>query len=275
MRLMTVRHHGTTRAARVDGDSVVLLESPDLGTLLTETSWRAAAGSRGEVVAREDTEAATLISASRKFIGVGLNYRSHIAESKLAAPAHPTLFAKFPRALIGARDPIVLPRASAEVDWEVELGVVIGSGGRHLDPHAAHLAIAGYTVVNDISARDWQRRTSQFLQGKTFEQTTPVGPVMVTGDEIDDARDLRLCCEVDGVCMQDARTSDLLFCPAALVAYISTVITLEPGDVIATGTPGGVGGARNPPIFLKPGQIVRSSIEGIGELVNLCVEEPA
>ena len=136
-------------------------------------------------------------------------------------------------------------------------------------------AIAGWTILNDVSARDWQRRTGQFLQGKTFERTTPLGPALVTRDEAGDGGDLALRCEVDGQVMQDSRTSDLLFKPDELIAYISTIITLEPGDIIATGTPSGVGAGRDPQVFLQPGQTVRSIIEGLGELVNTCVKEPA
>jgi acylpyruvate hydrolase len=133
--------------------------------------------------------------------------------------------------------------------------------------------IAGYAVLNDVSMRDWQYRTLQWLQGKTFERATPVGPWMVTPDEVDHAADLRVSCEVDGQLMQEARTSDLLFRPADVVAYISSFVTLEPGDLIATGTPGGVGHARDPQIFLRPGNVVRTAIEGIGELVNECVSD--
>ncbi len=135
--------------------------------------------------------------------------------------------------------------------------------------------VAGFTVLNDISMRDWQMRTLQFLQGKTFEKSTPVGPAVVTLDELPGGieADLPISCEVDGEQMQKARTSDLLFPPAVLVEYISTIMTLEPGDIVATGTPNGVGAGRNPPVFLKPGQTVRTTIEGVGELVNPTVAE--
>src|SRR5581483_4959460 len=150
---------------------------------------------------------------------------------------------------------------------------VIGRSVRHASAEEAYAAIAGYTVLNDVSMRDWQYRTGQWLQGKTFEGATPVGPVLVTGDEVDDARDLLLRCEVDGELMQEGRTSDLLWSPVEIVQYLSTVVTLDPGDVISTGTPGGVGMARTPPVWLQPGQVVRTSIEGIGELVNRCEPE--
>jgi len=190
-----------------------------------------------------------------------------------ALPGYPTLFAKFASGLIGAHDDLVLPSVSNAVDWEVELGVVIGRQIRRATIEEARHAIAGFTVVNDISMRDWQRRTTQFLQGKAFDASTPVGPVLVTGDEIGDAADLEVRCEVDGVVMQRGRTSDLLFGPAAIVSYISQFATLCPGDLISTGTPGGVGAGRDPQVFLQPGQVLTTAIEGIGSCVNHCVAE--
>ncbi len=150
---------------------------------------------------------------------------------------------------------------------------MIGRRTRHASEEEAHAAIAGYTVCNDVTMRDWQRRTMQWLQGKTFEQSTPLGPVMVTPDEIDDAADLAMRCTVDDEVVQEGRTSDMVFTPAQIVAYLSTIITLQPGDVISTGTPAGIGEARTPPRYLAPGNVLRSWIEGIGELVNPCVAE--
>ncbi len=157
-------------------------------------------------------------------------------------------------------------RSRTVPDWEVELGVVIGRPVRHVGVEEARAAIAGYTIVNDITMRDWQRRTVQWLQGKTFESTTPVGPFLVTGDEVGDALDLEVRCEVDGEVMQQDRTSELVFGPAECVAYASEVITLEPGDIISTGTTGGVGWARTPPLFLRPGQQVADRRRGAGRV---------
>src|SRR5947208_12640697 len=200
-----------------------------------------------------------------KVVCVGLNYRSHIEEMGRGLPDHPTLFAKYPDTLTGPYDDIVIPKASAEVDWEVELGVVIGRVTRNVDEAEAGASIAGYTVVNDVSMRDWQWRTTQWDQGKNFEASTPVGPFLVTPDEPGDPEDkgtvdLEITCRVDGQVMQSARTSDLLFSPAYLVSYVSRFTTLRPGDLIATGTPGVVGARRDRKVFLPPGQVLKTAI---------------
>ena len=273
MRLATVRTPAGTRAARIEGDVVVELEAPDVGALLAAGGDPAAAPATGRRYAWAEADLAPVVPQPPKVLALGLNYRAHIAEMGHAVPDHPTVFTKFARALIGARDDIWLPPESAAVDWEAELGIVIGAPVRRASAGAAAAAIAGYTVVNDISMRDWQYRTSQWDQGKTWEHATPVGPVLVTNDAVDPA-DLRITCAVDGVMMQDGRTADLCFPPVEIVRYLSTVCTLVPGDVIATGTPAGVGHGRTPPVYLRPGQVVRTEIEGIGVLENRCVPEP-
>jgi acylpyruvate hydrolase len=274
MRLLTFRSNGGTRAGRLDGDQVVELEDADVGALLARGSAGLAdartASGPGRLLA--DLDLAPVIVDPPKIICVGQNYLAHIQEQGAAVPDYPTLFNKFRRTLVGPNDEIVLPRISEEVDWEVELTIVIGSHARHVSGAAAEEAIFGYTVMNDTSIRDWQRRTTQWMQGKAFESSTPLGPVVVSRDEVD-ANNLRLWTEVDGQRMQDSSTSDLIFKPAEVVAYCSQVFTLEPGDVIATGTPSGVGFARKPPVFLQPGQTVRCAVEGIGELVNRAVKE--
>ena len=277
MRLATVRHAAGTRAAIVDGDAVSLLPYGDVGALLSAVGIEGLAGLRGEDTGTllSDVDLAPLVTAPSKTICVGLNYRSHILEMGRELPAHPTLFGKFADTLIGARDDLLLPAASEQVDWEAELGVVIGAPVRRATSEQARAAIAGYTIVNDVSMRDWQWRTPQWLQGKAFENSTPVGPFLVTPDEVDHARDLELRCDVDGVTMQRSSTSDLLFDPAEIVAYISGFTTLRPGDLIATGTPGGVGAGRDPKVFLQPGQVLRTAIEGLGECVNVCHAEKA
>ncbi len=274
MRYATIRTEFGTTAARVDGDVLIPLAAGDVGEML-------AGGAEGLELAREgarpvpveDADFAPLVTQPGKVICVGLNYRAHILETGREAPEYPTLFAKFADTLLGPRDDLVIPSNSERVDWEVELGVVIGTAVYRASVEEAEAAIAGYTVINDVSMRDWQRRTTQFLQGKMFQNSTPVGPYLVTAGEIATPPDLEVRCEVDGVVMQQSRTSDLLFGVAEIVAYASQAVTLRPGDLIATGTPGGVGDARKPPVYLQPGNVMRTWIEGIGECVNHCVAE--
>lgn len=277
MRLVTIRTGNGTKAGRLDGDQVTELPFNDVkDVLMSGPDWaEAAARATGTTHAFGEVDLAPVVPRPEKIICIGQNYLAHIREMGSEAPKYPTLFAKYSRALIGPRDNIVLPRVSDQVDWEVELAIVIGKETRHVTPAQALDAIAGWTILNDVSVRDWQRRTQQFLQGKTFERTTPVGPALVTLDEAGDGSDLALRCEVDGQVMQDSRTSDLLFKPADIISYISDVMTLDPGDIIATGTPSGVGAGRHPQVFLKPGQTVRTVVEGLGELVNTCVREEA
>lgn len=275
MRLATIRRGDRTAAVRVEGDTAVELGVPDVRAVLERPAWSSwvpsVEGPRHPLAA---LDWAPLVPSPSKIVCVGLNYRSHILEMGRELPTDPTLFAKFADTLLGAHDDLVLPANSEEVDWEAELGVVVGAPVRHASTDQAAAAIAGYTVLNDVSMRDWQWRTTQWLSGKVFEASTPVGPCLVTPDEVGNAADLALRCEVDGRVMQSSRTSDLLFGPAELVAYVSRITTLRPGDLIATGTPGGVGAARTPKVFLAPGQVLRTVIEGIGECVNTCVASP-
>ncbi|MGE0305287.1 MAG: fumarylacetoacetate hydrolase family protein [Acidimicrobiia bacterium] len=275
MRFCTIRRSGTTYAARVEGDVAVELPYADVGGLLADPQGLAVGRIHDGARARLDPNTlAPLVVRPPKVVCVGQNYAAHVAEMGHEPPRFPTFFAKYTSALIGARDPINLSPDSQSCDWEVELAVVIGTRAKRVDRDAALDHVAGYTVLNDISMRDYQKRTSQFLQGKTFEATTPVGPWMVTADELPKGGDgLRVTCEVDGVMMQDSTTSDLIFDVATIISYFSNVAALEPGDIIATGTPSGVGAGRRPPVFLRPGQVVRTSIDGIGELVNRVVGE--
>jgi acylpyruvate hydrolase len=273
--LATIRTGGATAAVRVDDDELVEIGAADVGALLQHADWREraerAAGDRHETAT---ADLAPLIPHPDKIICVGLNYRNHIAEMGHDAPDHPTLFAKYAGSLIGANDDIVLPEVSDNVDWEAELAVVIGAPVPHADREQAADAIAGWSVLNDVSVRDWQRRTQQWLQGKTFESTTPLGPHLIVREPGETADiDREIVCEVDGQTRQKSSTGDVVFPPSALVAYLSTIITLRPGDVIATGTPGGVGAARNPPVFLRDGEIVVTRIAGIGECRNVCRKE--
>ncbi len=272
MRLVTLRTQDGTRAARVDGRHAVQLDAPDVGALLARSDWQEIARSdRGARHLISETSLAPVIPHPGKIFCVGLNYRSHILEMGRALPEFPTLFAKFPEALIGPSDPIELDPESQAVDWEAELGVVIGTRVRRAGEGEAESAIAGFTVVNGVTMRDWQYRTLQWLQGKTFEATTPLGPELVTPDELPGGvrPDLQLTCTVDGEVVQSATTGDLVFDPVALVCYISRIITLNPGDVIATGTPGGVGHARKPPKYLTDGATMVTEIQGLGRLENV------
>jgi acylpyruvate hydrolase len=278
MRFATIRIGAGTTAARFDGDTLTPLDAPDVGALLAADGGPdavpAAPGFAPVLVAEADF--APLVPNPSKVICVGLNYRTHIMETGRELPEYPTLFAKFPETLMGPNDDLAIPAVSEKVDWEAELGVIIGSPVyRASGPAEAAEAIAGYTVCNDVSMRDWQRRTLQWLAGKMFARSTPVGPYLVTPGEVGDAQDLEIGCSVDGEVMQQARTSDLLFKPADIVAYVSQAITLRPGDLLLTGTTGGVGDARKPPVYLYPGQVLRTWIEGVGECVNRCVEEKA
>jgi acylpyruvate hydrolase len=272
MRLATLRTTAGTRAARVDGATLVELAAPDVGALLADPDWRRlAAADGGARHALADAALDAVVPRPGKIFCVGLNYRTHILEMGRELPEYPTLFAKFSEALVGPTDPVTLDPESVAVDWEAELAVVIGTRVRRADPAAAEAAIAGFAVLNDVTMRDWQYRSVQWLQGKTFEASTPFGPVLVTPDELPGGvrPTLALRCEVDGETVQSANTGDLVFDPVALVEYISRIVTLNPGDVIATGTPGGVGHARKPPRYLTDGSVLVTEIDGLGRLENI------
>ena len=275
MRLVTLRTPGGTRAGRVDGDEVVELPYADVGSLLSAgDDWRKLAAADGPRHALAAADLAPVVPRPGKIICLGLNYVSHITEMGHELPRYPTLFAKFAGALIGARDAICMPSVSEQLDWEAELAFVIGGHARHVPTDRALNSIAGWTVFNDVTVRDYQQRTSEFLSGKTFEQTSPVGPALVTRDEAsEDGLGLDIECTVDGSRVQHGNTADLRFTPADIVAYVSSIVTLDPGDIVATGTPAGVAAARTPPPWLRSGQVVRTAIAGIGELVNQCRPE--
>jgi acylpyruvate hydrolase len=270
MRLATIRTSSGTRAVRLESDEYVDLGASDVGEVLARPDWRRSAQADGPSYGI-DHELAPVVPAPGKILCVGLNYRSHILEMGRDLPEYPTLFAKFADALIGATDDIQLAPESEQVDWEAELVVVIGATVRRADDESAAAAIAGFTAMNDVTVRDWQFRTREWLQGKTFEATTPLGPVLVTPDELPGGLRpaLSISTTVNGEVMQKADTSDLVFGPVDLVKYASTIMTLRPGDVIATGTPGGVGHARKPPRFLRDGDELVTEVEHIGRLSNV------
>jgi acylpyruvate hydrolase len=273
VKLATIRHQGSNRAVRIDDAHATDLGTDSLLELLREPNWRRQVqDASGAGYPVDSLDYAPLIPGPEKILCVGLNYRTHILEMGREPPEFPTLFAKYARALVGATDVVNLPVESSAVDWEAELGVIVGAPVRRASVLQAEESIAGYTVINDVTCRDWQSRTAQWLQGKSFEGTTPVGPWLVTADEVS-PDDLELVCEVNGEVVQAARTSDLVFSPAEIVSYISQFITLVPGDVIATGTPGGVGHARSPKRYLQAGDTLVTRIERLGECRNRCQTE--
>ena len=210
-----------------------------------------------------------------KFICIGLNYRDHAIESGMEIPEIPTVFTKYDNAVCGPDDPIILPSVSNQVDYEAELGFVIGKQAKNVKASDWEDYVFGYTCVHDVSARDYQLATSQWTIGKTFDSFGPMGPTLVSKDEIDNPHNLRIWLDLNGEILQDSNTDQLVFDVPALLEYLSAVMTLQPGDIVSTGTPPGVGMARRPPIFLKPGDVCTVGIEGIGELVNPCISEPS
>ncbi|GAB2680784.1 fumarylacetoacetate hydrolase family protein [Thalassiella azotivora] len=280
MRLATVRTTtptgAATRAVRVEEDRLVDLGAADLGELLARPGWQDVARTADQgTVDAEEVSFAPVVPAPGKVVCVGLNYRNHILEMGRDLPEHPTLFSKYADTLVGAGDDIVLPPETEAFDWECELAVVIGSTVRRARGAEAEVAIAGFATLNDITCRDWQFRTKEWLQGKTWEATTPLGPYLVTPDELPGGvrPALDISTTVDGETVQKDNTADLLFDPVALVEYVSTMVTLRPGDVIATGTPGGVGHARKPARYLRAGQTVVTEVAGLGRCENRVVAE--
>ncbi|MFC9837661.1 fumarylacetoacetate hydrolase family protein [Rhodococcus sp. NPDC127530] len=267
MKLATLRSNGSTAAARIDGGSAVLIEPySSVSELLRNPNWqRIAAEAAGAVTDLADADYAPVVPHPTKIVCVGLNYANHIEEMGRELPRYPTLFAKFPEALIGAYDDIHVPAyADQQVDWEGELAVVVGKKARTVQASDAGEYIAGFAVANDVTMRDYQYRTQQWLQGKTFEGTCPIGPTLVTPDEFSLGATLNTL--VDGATVQSDSTGDLVFTPARLIEYISHIVTLQAGDVILTGTPGGVGHPTG--THLSDGQTLTTEINGLGTLRN-------
>jgi len=233
----------------------------------------AAAVVSGKAFPAEGVKLLAPVPRPEKIFCIGLNYADHAAESGVAAPTEPIAFSKFVNTVVGHEDPIVLPAESHEVDYEAELVIVIGKAGCHIPRDRALDHVAGYCCGHDVSARDWQLKKpgGQWLLGKTFDTFAPLGPALVTRDEVDDPGNLDICLRLNGQTMQDSNTGQLIFAVDQLVSYLSGVCTLSPGDVIFTGTPPGVGMARKPPVWLKPGDEVEVEIAGLGVLRNRCV----
>jgi 2-keto-4-pentenoate hydratase/2-oxohepta-3-ene-1,7-dioic acid hydratase in catechol pathway len=268
-------------AAELPGDLVRILARP-AGLDVARAAADHGAGldaelARRELVSRSAGEVTLLppLPNPPKIVCVARNYAEHAREAGLAVSEIPILFSRFPATLIGPGAPIVAPTVSVELDWEGELAVVIGRGGRHIPRREAHAHIAGYSIFNDVTVRDYQFRVTQYTAGKNFSASGPFGPHLVLTDEVPDPAGLELVTEVSGIEMQRANTSDMIFDIPTLIEHISEFIELEPGDVIATGTPAGVGFKRDPPRFLGPGDIVRVTISGLGVLENPVVAESA
>ncbi|GAB90802.1 fumarylacetoacetate hydrolase family protein [Gordonia rhizosphera] len=271
MRLATLRDGGTTVAVRADSDTTatVIDGFPDLSALLADSDWKQIATSAsGRSIGLDGANFAPVVPHPGKIVCVGLNYASHITEMGRELPEYPTLFAKFADALTGPYDDVVVPAyAGSQLDWEAELAVIIGKTAYQVDEKDATDHIAGYSVINDYTMRDYQYRTLQWDQGKTFEKTSGFGPFLVTDYQLGTPIEARL----EGEVVQSSTTDDLVFTPARLVDYISHIVTLRPGDVIITGTTGGVGHARKPPRYIQDGETVEVSIGGLGTVRNKTV----
>jgi acylpyruvate hydrolase len=276
MRFASCRHHGRDFAAMIVDDVAIPLAGVDelgpetLGALPAAAPRRdvAAAIPLAELTLRP------LIPRAGKIICVGLNYLAHVGETGREIPEYPVLFTKFAEALVGPSEPIMLPPESAQVDYEGELAVIIGTAGRRIAPADALRHVAGYAIANDVTMRDFQYKTHQWLQGKAWEASTPLGPWLVTPDEAGDPGDLELRLSIGDRVLQEASTAQMMFDVPTLIGHISTFVTLRPGDVILTGTPGGVGFRREPQVFLQPGDTVRVEISGLGALENAVMAEP-
>jgi 2-keto-4-pentenoate hydratase/2-oxohepta-3-ene-1,7-dioic acid hydratase in catechol pathway len=285
MKLATFTHSGFTRIGVVEGDEIVDLAeaAPELpremtalfaaGPAALDRAARAAAAMRTRI-SIDDLHLEAPVLRPPKILAVGLNYADHVAESGREAPERPVIFNKQSTSVTGPYDPVHLPRASQALDYEGELGFVIGRRCRHVPRERAAEVVAGYVVVNDVSVRDWQFHTPAMTMGKSFDTHCPAGPWIATADEIGDPHSLGLRTWVNGELRQDSNTKELIFDCFAIIEYLTTAFTLEPGDLISTGTPGGVGIAMKPPRLLVAGDVVRVEVEGIGQIENPVITEP-
>jgi len=273
MKLVTFKSQGSTSFGILREREIIDLTplAPDLISMLSAGSPEPAAD--GKRFPLSQVELLPPIPNPGKIVCVGLNYRSHLALLDDPIPEVPILFTKPNTSLIGSGGAIVLPCVTKQVDFEGELAVVIGKKGKYISESAALDYVAGYTCANDVSAHDIEFRTSQWTSGKMQDTFCPLGPLLVTADEIANPNELRLSTVLNGQTMQDESTSDMVFPVAKLISYISSLATLEPGDIILTGTPAGLGCMRRPPAFLKPGDEISVEIEGIGRLANSVIAE--
>ncbi len=283
MRIVTFEAGGQSHPGVISGDFVLDLRAAGFSTVLDLIKHSVVGQSQLEKLIAEaplnaryrlsEVKLLAPLPQPRKLICVGLNYLDHAKETGAEVPKVPTIFNKFATSVIGPGDNIVLPKVSKAPDYEAELAFVIGRGGRHIAAHDWAGHVFGYTIMNDVSARDYQRATSQWLMGKTFDTFAPLGPWIVTADEIHDPHALDIQLDINGEVLQKSNTRELIFKIPDLIAFLSSVFTLEPGDIVSTGTPAGVGFTRTPPRFLRAGEEVVIKIPGIGELRNPIVAE--
>lgn len=263
---------GLWKAGNIVDLTKIFPDIPDIGEAFFKEGWLAKVS---RVVAAGENIQERLgspVDRPSKIICLGKNYAEHAKEGGFENPDTPLIFCKTPNALSGPFDPIILPKSSGQVDWEVELAVVIAKEGKRIRRKDALEYVAGYCVMNDVSGREAQFSDSQWFRGKSFDTFAPTGPFIVTPDEIEDIHNLRLTAIVDGVIMQDGNTKDMIFDIPTLIENISEDITLIPGDIISTGTPAGVGIFRDPPVLLHPGSVVECRIEKIGSIINEVVK---
>jgi 2-keto-4-pentenoate hydratase/2-oxohepta-3-ene-1,7-dioic acid hydratase in catechol pathway len=283
MRLATFEHHGHRHAGVVSADNVISLKSAGFEDMLSVIRGGPEALTRIASFQRQAPATAIMPLASvklcapipkpPKILCMGLNYKDHAREAKRELPEFPVIFAKYWNTVIGPGDDIVLPKNSQKPDYEAEFAFVIGSGGRHIKAADWRKHVFGYMIVNDVSARDVQNSVSQWTMGKNFDTFAPMGPWVVTADEIADPHKLSITLTLNGEKLQDSNTSELIFKIPETIEYLASMMTLEPGDVVSTGTPAGVGFAHKPPKWLTPGADVVVRVEGLGELRNKCVAE--
>jgi 2-keto-4-pentenoate hydratase/2-oxohepta-3-ene-1,7-dioic acid hydratase in catechol pathway len=284
MKLVTFTHNNETRVGAVDGGFVVdgknntkipatMLEFLSAGDSAL-AAMRQQIDSGNDRIALDQVKLLAPVPRPGKYLAISLNYADHIDETGLDKPEYPSFFNKQSSCVIGPGDAIHRPKVSDKLDYEGELAFVIGKRCRHVPVDKAEQVIAGFTIANDVSVRDWQFRSPTFTVGKSFDTHGPLGPWLVTSDEIGDPHNLNIKTWVDGELRQDSNTRHMIFNCYEMIAYLSQAMTLEPGDVISTGTPSGVGVKMKPRGYMRPGQTVRIEIEGIGELVNPVIEEP-
>lgn len=283
MRFVTFIHNGHQHAGVVQNETVVSLKSAGLPDMISLLQGGSEALKRVEVLLAKppadsvfpegSVKLCAPIPKPTKIICVGLNYRDHAIESKMEIPSRPTIFSKYNNTVIGQGDKIVIPNNTQKPDYEAEFAFVIGKGGRHIKGSDWPQHVFGYMNLNDVSARDVQLAVSQWVMGKTFDTFAPMGPYLVSADEIKDPHNLNISLTLNGETVQNSNTRELIFKIPDLVEFLSSIMTLEAGDIISTGTPSGVGMAWNPPKWLKPGDETVVTVEGLGSLRNTCVAE--